>query len=120
MLRNGVISLSLANLCMINMWHNLLYRAPSSSSNDYFLKASPYPLTLGAAFLDVLLLTAAILPFMVLAQRRKGIGSALGRLAILAMLFFAIYHVFLLGRSFFVGSLLSADDAGISFIYITS
>ena len=116
MLRNAVASLSLANLCMINMWHNLLYRAPSSSSNDYFLKSSPYPLTVGAAFLDVLLLTVAILPFMVLAQRRRGIGAALGRLVILAMLFFATYHIILLGRSFSVGSLLSADDTGISFI----
>ena len=88
MIRDVVISLSLANLCMISMWHNLLYRAPSSSSNDYFLKSSPYPLTLGAAFLDLLLLAAAILPFIILAGRRRTIGTVLARLVVLAMLFF--------------------------------
>ncbi len=116
MIRDVAISLSLANLCMINMWHNLLYRAPSSSSNDYFLKSSPYPLTLGAAFLDVLLLAAAILPFMVLVERRRTIGTVLARLVVLAMLFFAVYHILLLGRSLFAGSLLSANDTGLSFI----
>jgi hypothetical protein len=116
MIRNALISLSLANLCLINMWHNVLYRAPTSSNNDYFLKSSPYPLALSAAALDVLLLGAAILPAMMLVGRRKSAGTAPARIVVLAMLFFATYHLLLLGRSLYFRSPLSADEAGLSLI----
>ena len=116
MIKNAVISLSLANLCMINMWQNLLYRAPTSSTNDYFLKSFPYGIAVYAAVLDVVLLGVAILPFMILVGRRRSIGAMPARLVVLAMLFFPMYHVLLLGRSFFFGSPLSANEAGAGFI----
>ncbi len=116
MIKNVAISLSLANLCLINMWHNLLYRTPTSSSNDYFLKSSPYRLTAAAAILDVLLLGAALLPVMILAGRRRSSGKALARPVVLGMLFFPIYYILLFGLSLYVGSSLSANDAALSFI----
>ncbi len=116
MLRNIALTLSMANLCMMNMWHSLLYRAPSSSSNDYFLKSFPYRIAVGAAVLDVALLGALLLPFIVLAGRRKSTGTALSRLVVLALLFFAVDRILLFGRSFLVGSSLTASDAGLVFI----
>ncbi len=116
MIKDAVISLSLANLCMVNMWRGLLYRAPSSPSNDYFLKSFSYRLAVSAAFLDVLLLGAAIFPLMILLGRKKGPASIVSRFLILALLFFPMYQMLLLGRSLSVGPDLSSGDMGTSFI----
>ena len=62
----------MANLCMMNMWHSLLYRAPSSSSNDYFLKSFPYRLAVGPQpFLTWRCSAPCILPFIVLAGEEE-------------------------------------------------
>ncbi|HVN23286.1 MAG TPA: hypothetical protein VMT71_04905 [Syntrophorhabdales bacterium] len=115
MLKDAAVSLSLANLCMINMWHHFLYRAPGSSDNDYFLKVSPYNITVYAALIDVLLLGVVIFPFITLVNQKRRAPRMLARFVVLGMLFFATYHVLLLCSTSFAGTYLAADDKALSF-----
>ncbi len=102
---------------MINMWHNLLYRSPASSGSDYFLKSFPYGLAVCGAFLDVLLLGAVIFALMIGTEQRNSMFRMVSRLLVVALLFFVLDHVLLLVWSMFFGSSLTANGAGLSFIF---
>src|SRR5208283_3947692 len=99
-----LLALSLANLCFVRVWHDLLDRPSTSSLNDYFIKsASSLHLQLAATMLAVLALAALLWTAITVARRSTQIFvQRLARLAFTLLLFYAINGVLLLcGLHFF-------------------
>jgi hypothetical protein len=103
-LKDLLIALSLANLCFVRVWHDLLDRPSTSSLNDYFIKsASSLHVQLAATMIAVLALAALLWTAITVARRSTQIFvKRLARLAFMLLLFYAINGVLLLcGLHFF-------------------
>jgi hypothetical protein len=97
-LKDFLVAVSLANLCFVRVWHDLLDRPSTSPLNDYFIKsASSLRIESVAAMIAVLALAALLWTGKTVARRSTHLFvKRFASLAFMLLLFFAINGILLL------------------------
>lgn len=103
-LERFLLALSLANLCYLFVWSEVL-RISSEKAIRYFLTQPPDPAFFWAVVIDVVILCAAIFLLLSLQKLKNQALQLFSKLSLTLIPLFALYQVWLSANASFYGSL---------------
>jgi hypothetical protein len=104
LLKRSLLALSLANLCYLFVWSEIL-RVGSEKAVRYFLAQPPDPAFLWAIVVDVVVLSVVILLLLSLYQRENSPLKLSSKVVLALISLFALYQLWLSANASFYGVL---------------